>query len=60
MYTNALLMEKKLEEYKPSPYFTWSVHLDGLKDEHDKGFVCQDGVFDRCVSAIKKGQIFWL
>ena len=29
--TNALLMEKKMEEYKPSPYFTWSVHLDGLR-----------------------------
>ena len=27
---------KKIEDYKPSPYFTWSVHLDGLKDEHDK------------------------
>ena len=54
--TNALLMEK-LEEYKPSPYFTWSVHLDGLKDEHDKG-ICQDGVFDRCVSAIKKAKSF--
>ena len=53
--TNAILMEKKIEDYKPSPYFTWSVHLDGLKDEHDKA-VCQDGVFDRCVSAIKKAK----
>ena len=53
--TNALLMEKKMEDYKPSPYFTWSVHLDGLKNEHDKA-VCQDGVFDRCVSAIKKAK----
>ena len=53
--TNAILMEKKIEDYNPSPYFTWSVHLDGLKDEHDKA-VCQDGVFDRCVSAIKKAK----
>jgi len=53
--TNALLMEKKMEDYKPSPYFTWSVHLDGLKEEHDKA-VCQEGVFDRCVSAIKKAK----
>ena len=53
--TNAVLMEKKLSDYKPSPYFTWSVHLDGLKDEHDKA-VCQVGVFDRCVSAIKKAK----
>ena len=48
-------MEKKLSDYKPSPYFTWSVHLDGMKDEHDKA-VCQEGVFDRCVSAIKKAK----
>ncbi len=53
--TNAVLMEKKINDYKPSPYFTWSVHLDGLKNEHDKA-VCQDGVFDRCVSAIKKAK----
>ncbi len=53
--TNAVLMEKKLSDYKPSSYFTWSVHLDGMKDEHDKA-VCQEGVFDRCVSAIKKAK----
>ena len=53
--TNALLMEKKLSDYKPTPYFTWSIHLDGLKDEHDKS-VCQEGVFDRCISAIKKAK----
>ena len=53
--TNAVLMEKKLHDYKPSPYFTWSVHLDGLKEDHDKA-VCQDGVFERCISAIKKAK----
>ncbi|MFP3548866.1 hopanoid biosynthesis associated radical SAM protein HpnH, partial [Rhizobium sp. SIMBA_035] len=26
--TNALLMEKKMDDYEPSPYFVWSVHLD--------------------------------
>ena len=46
---------EKMGEYKPSPYFTWSVHLDGMKEDHDKA-VCQDGVFDRCVSAIKKAK----
>jgi hopanoid biosynthesis associated radical SAM protein HpnH len=30
----------------------WSVHLDGDKDMHDKS-VCQAGVYDRAVSAIK-------
>jgi len=50
--TNALLLEKKLDLFTPSPYLTFSVHLDGLKAHHDKS-VCQEGVFDRAVSAIK-------
>lgn len=50
--TNALLLEKKLSLFKPSPYLTFSVHLDGLEEHHDKA-VCQDGVFKRAVSAIK-------
>src|SRR5580658_4826930 len=50
--TNALLLEKKLHLFKPSPYLTFTVHLDGLKDHHDKS-VSQEGVFDRAVSAIK-------
>jgi len=50
--TNALLLEKKIHLFKPSPYLFFSVHLDGLKEEHDKA-VCQDGVFDRAVTAIK-------
>jgi hopanoid biosynthesis associated radical SAM protein HpnH len=50
--TNALLMEKKLHQYAPNPYFVWSVHLDGDKEMHDKS-VCQTGVYDRAVSAIK-------
>jgi hopanoid biosynthesis associated radical SAM protein HpnH len=50
--TNALLLEKKMHLYKPSPYFTWSVHLDGSKAEHDKS-VCQEGVYEQAVAAIK-------
>jgi hopanoid biosynthesis associated radical SAM protein HpnH len=50
--TNALLLEKKLHEFEPSPYLFFSVHLDGLKEHHDRS-VCQEGVFDRAVSAIK-------
>ncbi len=53
--TNALLLEKKLHLFRPSPYLFFSVHLDGLKEEHDKA-VCQDGVFDKAVSAIKAAQ----
>jgi len=50
--SNALLMEKKLDRFEPGPYFTWSVHLDGGRAEHDKS-VCQDGVYDRAVAAIR-------
>src|SRR5438045_5792825 len=49
--TNALLLEKKLHVFEPSPYLFFSVHLDGLKEHHDKA-VSQKGVFDRAVSAI--------
>jgi hopanoid biosynthesis associated radical SAM protein HpnH len=50
--TNALLMKKNLAKYTPTPYFVWSVHLDGDKEMHDKS-VCQDGTYDRAVEAIK-------
>ena len=50
--TNALLLEKRLDQFTPSQYLTFSVHLDGLKEQHDKA-VSQAGVFDRAVSAIK-------
>jgi hopanoid biosynthesis associated radical SAM protein HpnH len=50
--TNALLLEKKLHLFEPSPYLFFSVHLDGLKEHHDKA-VSQEGVFERAVSAIK-------
>jgi hopanoid biosynthesis associated radical SAM protein HpnH len=50
--TNALLMEKKLDRFKPSPYFVWSVHLDGDRQMHDKS-VCEEGVYDRAVNAIQ-------
>jgi hopanoid biosynthesis associated radical SAM protein HpnH len=50
--TNALLMEKRMKDYQPSPYFVWSVHLDGDKNDHDKS-VCQAGTYERAVAAIK-------
>src|SRR5450755_173429 len=50
--TNALLLEKKLHLFEPSPYLFFSVHLDGLKEHHDKS-VSQNGVFDIAVRAIK-------
>ncbi|MEL6259085.1 MAG: adenosyl-hopene transferase HpnH, partial [Pseudomonadota bacterium] len=53
--TNALLLEKKLHLFKPSPYLFFSVHLDGLEKHHDEA-VCQDGVFKQAVQAIKVAQ----
>ena len=50
--TNALLLEKKIELFEPSPYFAWTIHLDGDRDDHDRT-VCQSGVYDRAVAAIK-------
>jgi hopanoid biosynthesis associated radical SAM protein HpnH len=53
--TNALLMEKRLDRFKPGPFFTWSVHLDGSRQEHDAA-VCQSGVYDRAVAAIREAK----
>jgi len=50
--TNALLLEKKIELFRPSAYFAWTVHLDGDRDDHDRS-VCQEGVYDRAVAAIR-------
>ena len=49
--TNAILLEKHIHEYHPSPYLTFSIHLDGLQERHDES-VCQEGVFDKAVKAI--------
>lgn len=50
--TNAILLEKQLHKYTPSTYLTFSIHMDGLRERHDK-LVDRDGVFDKAVSAIK-------
>jgi hopanoid biosynthesis associated radical SAM protein HpnH len=50
--TNALLLEKKIDLFKPNPYFAWTVHLDGDKEDHDRS-VCQGGVYDRAVEALR-------
>ena len=50
--TNGILLEKSLSKFKPSPYLTFSVHLDGLQEQHDK-CVDRQGVFDKAIAAIK-------
>jgi hopanoid biosynthesis associated radical SAM protein HpnH len=52
LWTNALLLEAKLPLFKPNKRLTFSIHLDGLKKEHDFA-VCRDGAFDTAISAIK-------
>jgi hopanoid biosynthesis associated radical SAM protein HpnH len=50
--TNGILLEKNLDKFKPSEYFSFSVHLDGLQAWHDK-CVDREGVFEVAVKAIK-------
>ncbi len=50
--TNAILLEKSLHKFEPSPYFCFSVHLDGLREHHDK-CVDRPGVFDKAIVGIK-------
>ncbi len=49
--TNAILLAKHIEDYRPSPYLTFSIHLDGNRERHDLS-VCQEGVYDKAVAAI--------
>jgi hopanoid biosynthesis associated radical SAM protein HpnH len=53
--TNAILMERKLDQFKPSPYFAWAVHIDGLRERHDAS-VEREGVFDKAVAAVRAAQ----
>jgi len=50
--TNALLLDKKIDLFTPSPYFNFSVHLDGGKEDHDRS-VNQPGVYEKAEAAIK-------
>lgn len=51
--TNALLLKKRMDDYQPSPYLTFSIHLDGNREHHDAS-VCQPGVFDRVIPIIRE------
>jgi hopanoid biosynthesis associated radical SAM protein HpnH len=50
--TNAILLEKRIDEFTPSPYLTFSIHMDGLEEEHDAS-VDRAGIFDIAIKAIK-------
>jgi hopanoid biosynthesis associated radical SAM protein HpnH len=53
--TNAMLLRKRLDrfDFKPSRYFAFAIHIDGLKERHDAS-VCQEGVFDEAVEAVRE------
>ncbi len=50
--TNALLLEKHLDRFTPSKYLSFSIHLDGPREEHDEA-VCREGTFDIALRAIQ-------
>jgi hopanoid biosynthesis associated radical SAM protein HpnH len=56
--TNALLLKRKLDLFKPSKYLTFSVHMDGLEEDHDTA-VCRDGTYrvayEAMQEAVKRG-----
>ncbi|WP_296455442.1 adenosyl-hopene transferase HpnH [Rubinisphaera sp.] len=50
--TNGLLLEKHLCKFEPSPYLSFSVHIDGVGDIHDQA-VCRKGVYETAIQGIK-------
>ena len=53
--TNAVLLPKHIARFTPHRDFSFIVHIDGLRERHDES-VCQDGVFDEAVAAIKQAK----
>ncbi|MDE0652380.1 MAG: adenosyl-hopene transferase HpnH [bacterium] len=53
--TNGVLLRRKMDQFKPSPYFSWAVHVDGLRERHDIA-VAREGVFDEVVEAIREAK----
>ncbi len=51
--TNALLLKRKLDLFKPTKFLTFSVHMDGLEPEHDAA-VCREGTYKIAVEAIRE------
>ena len=51
--TNALLLKEKIDQFKPSKYLTFSVHMDGQREQHDFA-VCREGTYDIAVEGIRE------
>ncbi len=50
--TNAILLEKKLDRFRPDSGFSFNVHLDGDEQHHDQS-VQREGVYQVAVAAIR-------
>jgi hopanoid biosynthesis associated radical SAM protein HpnH len=53
--TNGVLLRRRLQKFTPSRYFSFVLHVDGLRDRHDKA-VNREGVFDEVVMAIREAK----
>src|SRR5437016_720802 len=51
--TNALLLKEKIDEFKPTKYLTFSVHMDGQREHHDFS-VCREGGYDIALEGIRE------
>jgi hopanoid biosynthesis associated radical SAM protein HpnH len=50
--TNAVLLKRRIDRFTPSRYFSFVIHIDGLRERHDAA-VDRHGVFDQAVAAIR-------
>jgi len=53
--TNALVLRKHIDRFRPSPWLTFNVHMDGLEERHDHA-VDRPGTFTEAVAAIKEAK----
>ena len=51
--TNALLLKEKIDLFQPSKYLTFSVHMDGERENHDFS-VCREGGYDLALEGMRE------
>ncbi len=50
--TNGMFIKKRLHEFRPTTRFFFNVHLDGMRETHDRA-VEREGVFDAAIEGIQ-------
>ncbi|BDG08967.1 adenosyl-hopene transferase HpnH [Anaeromyxobacter paludicola] len=53
--TNAILLERKLDLFRPDDHFSFNIHLDGVAERHDAS-VQREGVYRTAVAAIREAK----